>query len=860
MPFEKKEDINNEELDKDKKFQGKDFYKFINDDLIPFAGHIDTKTVLLKNGEIMQTISVHNYRNSANIRGELVSSIRLAVSNIAKKYHHHSVSFWINNVRSRNVKIVKELIRKNNTGSVFENTLQDNWRDMCFDLNNYDTVCYITIICQCINIRLKPSTLPLMLNKMMVSRKIDSSIKEGLAFIKDVTKEMKSCLARYEIHTLKCHKDQESGIYISEQMQFFSRLLNFDAKKYAMPLAGISQVINSSMFNFDFGSFKAKLDGKERFGAIFTVKDTSTISREAVAKIMNGSYDLVTCEIFHSINSKHATYQYKKQLDIIKDIEEESWVDTGISKKLKLDRLLDEKALFYKNYIGFMLISRTPGGLSAAILDFNERIKDAGIQLGKEDIGIERSFYSFLPGNFRFIKHYSILTHSEICSSAYSYIFDNQNIDYYLDKRPLFLTSTLQSNTYAFGLLEKNPNIFIVGQNRSRRSILTNIISTYSLMHYDWNWYNLEFKSSRGSLMKCIKGYNYIIDGNKKNQTYQLSFFGFDNDPHEREERILECLKVFFEDDKNYPTEQFSDTISGLCKCRSDEEVWIYFDQYISDKPFGPVLKEWLSRKGKYTHMLSFLDEEDVDYNYLETANYTMLLDKINKNNDKSFLIAMVLHNIIQKVYKYNFRSLITIENPFIISRSKVNYDLLQDIINSSKERGSICIIMCDDQDADVVATKTTHFSSEDIKDSFDTQIYFNDSNINEYYEDMYKHPQHEIMAIKKLKNVENSALLKQTDLLLPIKLDFSFINASIVDILYDNATFRDRVSRCMKFYQTEDEDTWVSYFVKRSIKEKENGAPLDDEEFVRKEETPIYKIEEGNREEALAKEIIKSG
>ncbi|MBL0725972.1 MAG: hypothetical protein JJW01_03380 [Alphaproteobacteria bacterium] len=855
--------IDDRDISLQKRIGGSFSYKEVEDEMLPFACYIDPFTILLKNGEIMRTVMVRNYSNSSNLKGDFFLLIRKAINELTTLYGHGNISFWIHNIRTRNIDIITELMRNNYGENIFHSTLEDNWRDTCVKLNNYDTVCYVTIIIQCIDVKLSLKKMPFLLNKTALSSYINRTSSDKINLLNKITKDLIRSFSRYETRLLKCFKSDKNDVYTSDHLQFFSRLFNFDNKKYLMPMASLSSAINNSLFNFDFGTFSAQKDEKEFHGSIFTIKDTSCATPSILTSLMNEAYDIVTCEIFHGIDEKRAASFYKKQIETVKDVQKEEWEDKTIAEKMKLNSFIEGKNnLSFKHYAGFMIVSRTSHGLVQSVDKFMKRVSESGLHVGKEDIGLERAFYSFLPGNFRFVGHSSIVNQNEVGGFAYSYIFDNENIKLYRDKKPLLLIPTSQSNTYAFGILKDKSNILISSSNDRLKSIFTDMMAIYYLLRYNANWYSLSFTNHRDTLMQCVSGANYVIDTNEKRGNYVINLFGCSRDKAERVDHLSICLEGLIGDkvwDKMY-TDTFLDIVNALADCNSLEDVYACFDTKIASTFFAEQLRPWFSVDGEFSRLFDIRQDVENEYSLLETIAFVVMMENLQHSHDKSFFISIILHSILQKILNYDFPCFVTINNPFVISKMEVPYRIMCDIMNSYANKETVCVLLSDQTDTDAFADGEAKFNVDELSKTCDTQFHLFDSGADELYAKMYQLEPHELIAIKKLKSIKNSAILKQTDLILPIKIDLSDINESIKDIIYDNATFRERVARCKSFFNTEDMETWVKYFVDRSDEEKRNNVPLDGEEFVKEDNSNIKRDSGETKDESIAKEILRSG
>lgn len=385
---------------------------------IPHACHYDEKTLLTRNGELMQIIRISGYEYESfrdGVKASLRDDVRKAFME-AGMAPHFSVSFHVIR-RQADITLPAEF------SSRFAQELDASWTRSNQWTQGYINDLYITLIHEgsafpLWSVAQASRSLFLRAEKFFQKRYFDKAIK----VLDEAVEQMLGALAHYHPHRLTMVDTQEA--ILSEPIGFLNALVNLcPADPLPVPVCDIADYITRQPVEFDYNTLEVRhADGRVRHASIFSIKQYSEILPSVVDRFLQYPGEIiVTHQVMLGAPKQFIRdAEYKKYIAELGE-DREFIALSGVSDILEsnigtpMDYSLQQTTI--------MMLADSPGQLEAIVQDMMKRLGTAGIAAVREDIMMEDVFFSHLPGNFNFLRRKQPVSTRQVAGYATLYDF-----------------------------------------------------------------------------------------------------------------------------------------------------------------------------------------------------------------------------------------------------------------------------------------------------------------------------------------------------------------------------------------------------------------------------------------------------
>lgn len=444
---------------------------------IPHACHYDDKTLLTRNGELMQTIRISGYEYESfrdGVKISLRDDIRKAFADAALA-PHFSVSFHV-------VRRQADISLPGDFTSGFARDLDAAWtRDRQW-ANGYINDLYITVIHEGAafplwSIGQVSRSLFLRAEKFFQKRYLDKASKA----LEEAVDQMLAALAHYNPHRLAL-VDKEEVIY-SEPIGFLNALVNLEtAAPLPVPVCDIADYITRQPIEFDYNTLEVRhADGRVRHASIFSIKQYSEILPSVVDRFLQYPGEIIiTHQVMLGAPKQFVRdAEYKKYIAMLGDDKEFvtlSGVDDILQSNMgtPMDYSLQQTTI--------TVLADSPGQLEAMVQDMMKRLGSTGIAAVREDIMMEDMFFSHLPGNFNFLRRKQPVSTRQIAGYATLYDFPaGKRIGNHWGPAAAILPSAAK-NPYFFSFHEGDGgHTMIAGPHGCGKNLLLHFLMTQAM-------------------------------------------------------------------------------------------------------------------------------------------------------------------------------------------------------------------------------------------------------------------------------------------------------------------------------------------------------------------------------------------
>ncbi|KAF1716013.1 hypothetical protein CSC74_12665 [Pseudoxanthomonas yeongjuensis] len=304
-----------------------------------------------------------------------------------------NVAFWVHDVRRK---------RRIKDSSLFEQSFNQQMSDAYFEALSSQKIMqnelYLTMIYR-----------PVVTGKRFVEKstntaQLQSEQDQAIGKIQELAGNVEAVLKDYSPYRLGMY-EASNGIVFSEALEFFGYLLN----RIDEPVPVLQSPVHSylpvsrHMFSDKTGDFIINTpNGVNHFGAILNIKEYTDGTYPG---ILNGlkylDFDYVITHSFSPMGRQDAL----KVLDRTKGMMISSG-DKAVSQIVELDHAMDQLAsgnfVLGEYHFTLGVYADSQEKLSQNIATARAELSNAGFVSAKEDLAVVSSFYSQLPGNWKF--------------------------------------------------------------------------------------------------------------------------------------------------------------------------------------------------------------------------------------------------------------------------------------------------------------------------------------------------------------------------------------------------------------------------------------------------------------------------
>ncbi|WP_329743306.1 VirB4 family type IV secretion/conjugal transfer ATPase [Dyella sp. A6] len=304
-----------------------------------------------------------------------------------------NVAFWVHDVRRR--RRVKE---HSHFDQAFNQQLSDTYFQALSTQKIMQNELYLTMIYR-----------PIVGGKRLVEKsadigRLEAEQNQAVEKVQELAGNVEAVLKDYAPYRLGMY-EAENGIVFSETLEFFGYLVNRIDESVPVLDAPVYSYLPVSKHRFSKKSGDYVLtspDGTNHFGAILNIKEYTDGTYPG---ILNGlKYLDLEYVITHSF-SPMGRHDALKALERTKGMMISSG-DKAFSQIAELDQAMDELAsgnfVLGEYHFTIAVYAASQAALAQQIATTRAELSNAGFVSVKEDLAVTASFYSQLPGNWKF--------------------------------------------------------------------------------------------------------------------------------------------------------------------------------------------------------------------------------------------------------------------------------------------------------------------------------------------------------------------------------------------------------------------------------------------------------------------------
>jgi type IV secretion system protein VirB4 len=444
----------------------KELYKKELDKYIPVACYIDDRTLINKNGELIQIIKIsgididHPSENLKDLRNTIREAIKANID--------ENVAVWVHTIREK-----KDLDDPSTYPSLISANIHRIWRNKNYLHEKFVNTLYISLVHK--GAKFNIYNLRGFIQSLFISGVYNfhnNFIKNANIILTKITDKIANSILAFRPRILKIK--EINGTFVSEQISLYSTILAMQDKQYEVDIYNLSEVLSNH--NFAVGNDKIEIisGNSKKFASIVSLKGNHDILNESLDLFIQSPVNMIITEIFYQVNKSKVLEEFKFQKDILELSKAKTLYELN-----GFDEMFDsnQEDHFYNQQITIKCITDKVEELNKAVSIVSENLSKLGLIHVKEDICLEQAYWSQIPGNFKFLKRTYPNIASNICLFASIYN-TKMGMKYSKWGRAATILRAVNGAPYFFNFHDKSHNghSLIVGQKKSGKTVLTNFL------------------------------------------------------------------------------------------------------------------------------------------------------------------------------------------------------------------------------------------------------------------------------------------------------------------------------------------------------------------------------------------------
>lgn len=437
---------------------------------LPYARHVDERTIETRDGMLMQTICLSGLlfetadTDELNYRAELRDAILRAVGSSRLSLWHHVVR------RKASVGLA------GGYADDFSRKLDELWRGRLDRRNLYVNELFLTII------RRRPiekGAFASRVRQLILGKGEDDNlaIRKELRQLDAAREALEAALSAYHPRALSIYATDE-GLR-SEMLEFVSGLYNADMRPCTLPHGDLGHHIPFRRVSFGQDAFELGAAGHiaRSFGAVVSIKDYPAQTLPGMFdELYRLPFDFVMSQSFSFVERRGALSRMNLALRRMRSADDEA-VSLREELRVAKDDVAAGRAGYGEHHATITLRADSLADLDVRVAEITALLADLGIVGVREDIALEPTFWAQFPGNARYIGRRALVSTRNFAglASLHNFPAGRANGNHWGEAVTLFETTA--AGPYFFNFHQGDlGNFTIIGPSGSGKTVVLNFL------------------------------------------------------------------------------------------------------------------------------------------------------------------------------------------------------------------------------------------------------------------------------------------------------------------------------------------------------------------------------------------------
>ncbi len=774
-------------------------FKDVDPFFVPYACHISPDTIITKNGNLLQTIKItgFNYEIVGNEKIDLRSAIRKAIN---QHIPNDTYAIWLHTFRRK-----KDLSLHAEFPNKFCDGLNLGWNEIHDWSNQYVNELYLTILTENNSYKLsniKTSLKALSFAALKASEKI--YINKKHQELNEISAKILEELNIFGAKKLGLYQDKE-GIYYSELMRFLGKIINLEEKEMPLDDMDLSYSLPYCQMVFGKNIFEVMDKGRKHSACIFSLKEYNDISIKSLDKFLQLPVEFIVTQTLDFINAEEAQADFEQQKIILEISEDEKFAEVSGINKITASHHTNNKTAFGEQQTSLMIIADSKKDLEKAIEQVATIILDFGLVLIREDIFMENTYWSQLPGNFSYICRRKPINTERFAGfgSISNFPAGKRRDNEWGDAITVFHTKNKTPYFFNFHY-EHNGHTMLIGPKGTGKTVLLNFLIAQATKVKPEIIY-LDFYNSSEIFIKALGGKYHQPDIMQQQSLFNPAPLFKKKPKYLQKFLALLTLQKTEINDKGYiPDQEKHNFIAQICNKVENGALEFNSLGDLAPEFKGSKYEKFFNLWLKGNKLGHFFDNETsmfdtkggiYGYDFTKIAKHKVvlvpllyyLMHEFEENLDEHPTIL-----VIDETFKL-------FDNPFLAGE-------LHDFLARLKDHNCVAILASES----IEDAKKSHITDLLINE-VSTEFYLPNKKANKTYRDIFKLSHAEYTMINKISNDERCFLLKHGNDAVTAELDLVALDHIVAILSSDEFTIK--IMNKIISETSEDPEDWLEIF-----------------------------------------------
>ncbi|NBX53318.1 MAG: hypothetical protein EBT63_06705 [Proteobacteria bacterium] len=474
-----------------------------DEDFIPYSVHYDKKTILTKNGELMQIIRIVGFNNTS-IFADLISLREAVRDAIRENIKQTNFALWFSTIRRK-----KNISPKGDFKEFFSKDINQIWEQKNNLQNDFVNELYITVIIEGMDTSISNyQSFFRSFSKIATKKFYNNFLAKSCKDLSAVTDGILSSISDYGAKILEI--TEWDGVIYSEPMRFLGKICNLEERHFPLTVNDISHDLFFNKMAIGNREIEIISEDKNYFSAILSLKEYTEISIESLDKILQLPFEFIITQSFDFSYSESELDFLKYQDNILRVSKSDDFRDLmGVTNFF--ESVNGTNTDYGKLQTTFTIISNSSEELAVDVKLIVERFQSIGLVVVREDVFLEDCFWAQLPSNFKFLKRQKIINSYRIAGFGSLYSFDSGSISGTYWGPALTTFKTINNTPYFFNFHELDVgHALFIGGVGSGKTVLINFLLAQS-RRYNTKIYYIDFDNKAQNFIEMMGGFYYDL-------------------------------------------------------------------------------------------------------------------------------------------------------------------------------------------------------------------------------------------------------------------------------------------------------------------------------------------------------------
>lgn len=460
---------------KNKKSSLGNFYSNAHE-YIPVCCHFDERTLLTKDGELIQTIQINGI-NQENISSNLLTLREIIRKSLKEHINSTDLACWIHTIRKK-----ENLDDDTPYPNMFSQNVHNIWVRKNYWNDKFVNTLFISFVYK--GIDLKITNLPSFLNsfrKNTIAEENFTYLEDARAKLDKIVSSVTEDLSEFGVKRLGITLDGDD-VYC-EITALFRGVLRFVEIPVKIEESDLSKIIGS--FDYAVGSNKIEVisEHERKYASILSIKEYQDISTKALDRLLQQPTEFVITEIFHFVPEWEVKNRIKYQ-DYILSVSN----DTDLEKQKGITQLKEIGSKYSTPFcfqqISVLVMDENMENLEKSISNASFQLAKVGLVHVLEDVNIENAFWAQIPSNFKHLRRLKPNCLDNVGSMASLHNFPAGNHRNAWGRAATILRSE-RGAPYFFNFHDKagDGKALIIGNSKSGKTVIANFLLSETLKY-----------------------------------------------------------------------------------------------------------------------------------------------------------------------------------------------------------------------------------------------------------------------------------------------------------------------------------------------------------------------------------------